>query len=299
MNTMLRPGFHSTANSTTTTQKQSDYKVEQSSFALIVLFWLKISCCRGRNWLNGNQALWIFSNEYIYRWGSCGSIELNSECKQSLEQQFDYLFKCAGVKLISCWDLTEQHIIILLMTARQRPSPFFSKSFGTFTLVLSHFWNSTEENMRTLSCRLRIQPSNKTMAFSRSASSQVSLNVIMLLSRCLLLHGKCKYEVKMLLPWNKILWSTARFNFVTLLHKPDVPSSTNTINCYCKQKSRQILVGPQPPPTWRTLIFIVKLVTWLNTIEKTTDTFNQLTVGFTELTQLTGSTDDWQFSHPL
>ena len=27
---------------------------------------------------------------------------------QSLEQ-FDYLFKCAGVKLISCWDLKEHH----------------------------------------------------------------------------------------------------------------------------------------------------------------------------------------------
>ena len=34
----FRPGFHYTANATTTTQKQSDYKVEQSSFALIALF---------------------------------------------------------------------------------------------------------------------------------------------------------------------------------------------------------------------------------------------------------------------
>ena len=33
--------------------------------------------------------------------------------RQSLEQQFDYLFKCAGVKLISCWDLKEHHIIII------------------------------------------------------------------------------------------------------------------------------------------------------------------------------------------
>ena len=31
---------------------------------------------------------------------------------QSLEQQFDYLFKCAGVTLMSCWDLKEHHIII-------------------------------------------------------------------------------------------------------------------------------------------------------------------------------------------
>ena len=31
--------------------------VEQSSFILIALFWLEIGRCRGRNWLNGNQAL--------------------------------------------------------------------------------------------------------------------------------------------------------------------------------------------------------------------------------------------------
>ena len=34
----VRPGFHYTTNTTTMTQKQSDYKVEQSSFALIALF---------------------------------------------------------------------------------------------------------------------------------------------------------------------------------------------------------------------------------------------------------------------
>ena len=33
-----KPGFHNTANATTTTQKQSDYKGEQSSFALIAFF---------------------------------------------------------------------------------------------------------------------------------------------------------------------------------------------------------------------------------------------------------------------
>ena len=35
-NKLLKPGY--TANATTTTQKQSDYKVEQSSFTLIALF---------------------------------------------------------------------------------------------------------------------------------------------------------------------------------------------------------------------------------------------------------------------
>ena len=34
----IKPGFHYTANATTTTQKQSNYKVDQSSFTLIALF---------------------------------------------------------------------------------------------------------------------------------------------------------------------------------------------------------------------------------------------------------------------
>ena len=33
----VKPGFHYTANATTTTQKQSDYRVEQSYFKLIAL----------------------------------------------------------------------------------------------------------------------------------------------------------------------------------------------------------------------------------------------------------------------
>ena len=37
-NVFIKPGFHYTANAMTTTQKQSDYKVEQSSFTLIALF---------------------------------------------------------------------------------------------------------------------------------------------------------------------------------------------------------------------------------------------------------------------
>ena len=35
---MIKPGFHYTANATTTTQQQSDYKIEQSSFTLIAFF---------------------------------------------------------------------------------------------------------------------------------------------------------------------------------------------------------------------------------------------------------------------
>ena len=36
--TIIRPGFHYTTNATTTTQKQSYYRVEQSSFTVIALF---------------------------------------------------------------------------------------------------------------------------------------------------------------------------------------------------------------------------------------------------------------------
>ena len=64
---LVRPGFHYTTNATTTTQTQSDYKVEQSSFTLIALFWLKIGRCRGRNWLNGNQALLLRLWNVLFR----------------------------------------------------------------------------------------------------------------------------------------------------------------------------------------------------------------------------------------
>ena len=35
---LIRPGFHHMTNAMTTTQKQSDYRIEQSSFMLIALF---------------------------------------------------------------------------------------------------------------------------------------------------------------------------------------------------------------------------------------------------------------------
>ena len=38
---------------------------------------------------------------------------------QSLEQQFDYLFKFDGVTLMSCWDLKEHHIIIIINKAQK------------------------------------------------------------------------------------------------------------------------------------------------------------------------------------
>ena len=40
---IIKPGFHYTANATTTTKKQSDYKVEQSSFTLIAFLTRKWS----------------------------------------------------------------------------------------------------------------------------------------------------------------------------------------------------------------------------------------------------------------
>ena len=53
----VKPGFHLQQTPRPRHKKQSDYLVEQSSFLLIALCWLKISRCRGRNWFYGNQAL--------------------------------------------------------------------------------------------------------------------------------------------------------------------------------------------------------------------------------------------------
>ena len=55
----LKPGFHLLQTLRPRHKKQNDYVLEQPSFTLIALFWLKIGRCRCRNWLNGNQALWI------------------------------------------------------------------------------------------------------------------------------------------------------------------------------------------------------------------------------------------------
>ena len=43
---------------------------------------------------------------------------------QSLEQQFGYLFKCAGVTLMSCWDSKEHHIIIINKNQKEKISEF-------------------------------------------------------------------------------------------------------------------------------------------------------------------------------
>ena len=39
---------------------------------------------------------------------------------QSLEQLLDYLFKCAGVMLMSCWDLKVHHHIIIIINKNQK-----------------------------------------------------------------------------------------------------------------------------------------------------------------------------------
>ena len=53
----IRPGFDLQQSPRPRHKKQKDYVLEQSSFPLIALFWLKLGRCRGRNWLYGNQAL--------------------------------------------------------------------------------------------------------------------------------------------------------------------------------------------------------------------------------------------------
>ena len=55
---------------------------------------------------------------------------------QSLEQQFDYLFKCAGVTLMSCWDLKEHHIIIIInKTQKGKISTEFPQYFICFATI--------------------------------------------------------------------------------------------------------------------------------------------------------------------
>ena len=48
---------------------------------------------------------------------------------QYLEQQFDYLFKCAGVKLMSCWFLKEHHIITIINNQKRKVSIEFPQCF--------------------------------------------------------------------------------------------------------------------------------------------------------------------------
>ena len=49
---------------------------------------------------------------------------------KSLEQQFYYLFKCAGVTLMLCWDLKEHHIIIIInKNQKGKISTEFSQHF--------------------------------------------------------------------------------------------------------------------------------------------------------------------------
>ena len=52
----FKPAFHLQQTPRPRDKKQNDYVVEQSSFPLIALSWLKIGRCRGRNWLYGNRA---------------------------------------------------------------------------------------------------------------------------------------------------------------------------------------------------------------------------------------------------
>ena len=47
-------------------KNKSDYKVEQSSFTLIALFWLEIGRCRGCNWLDGNQAIRLYGDHALH-----------------------------------------------------------------------------------------------------------------------------------------------------------------------------------------------------------------------------------------
>ena len=67
--------------------------VEQSSFPLIALFWLKIGRCRGRNWLNGNQALgWLSDKSYCmkgHQLRACFKKQINLTSATELSSKLD------------------------------------------------------------------------------------------------------------------------------------------------------------------------------------------------------------------
>ena len=59
---------------------------------------------------------------------------------QSLEQ-FDYLFKCAGVKLMSCWYLKEHHIIIIInKSQKEKISIEFPQYFICLRQLTKFHW---------------------------------------------------------------------------------------------------------------------------------------------------------------
>ena len=68
--------------------------------------------------VNCRLCLQHFNEYYAYEYSlmnkSINTFLADQNVIQSLEQQFHYLFKWAGVTLMSCWDLKEHHIIIII-----------------------------------------------------------------------------------------------------------------------------------------------------------------------------------------
>ena len=64
---------------------------------------------------------------------------------QSLEQKFDYLFKCAGVTLMLCWDLKGHHIIIIINKTPLCNTPNESNYLnGDFFIPIKFRWVVTK-----------------------------------------------------------------------------------------------------------------------------------------------------------
>ena len=80
----VKPGFHYTANATTTTHKQCDYKVEQSSFTLIALFLLKIGRCRLDNECYASLAVLLTQVQCCSLFCSCRLLPMYDNQAQSL-----------------------------------------------------------------------------------------------------------------------------------------------------------------------------------------------------------------------
>ena len=63
---------------------------------------------------------------------------------QSLKsgQQLDYLLKCAGLKLIACWNLNEHHIIIIIIKNITRKISIEFPGSVSFEELYSNFGQS-------------------------------------------------------------------------------------------------------------------------------------------------------------
>ena len=98
--------------------KYDCFKLDGSGNCLIRKKWLNEVIPHCTRSVNCRLCLQHFNEYHAYEYSlmnkSINKFLADQNVIQSLEQQFDHLFKCAGVKLMSCRDLKEHHIMIII-----------------------------------------------------------------------------------------------------------------------------------------------------------------------------------------